>query len=57
MDAAKIRLGVGQELHPAPGVKDRSLLRCCLRHVQGKKDFSFVLVWGDANGLGGPFCS
>lgn len=57
MDAAKIRLGVGQELHPAPAVKDRSLLCCCLRHVQGKKDFSFVLVWGDANGLGGPFCS
>lgn len=52
-DAAKIQLGREQELDPAPGIKDFSSLLCGdLRHMQHKKDFSLVLVAGDAEGLG-----
>lgn len=51
MDAAKIQLGMGQKLHPAPGRKGLLLA------VQRKKDFSCILVCGDAKGPGGPFCS
>lgn len=57
MDAAKIQLGMGQELHPASGIKGCSLLRSYLGYVQRKKDFSCILVCGDAKGPGGPFCS
>lgn len=57
-DAAKIQLGRERELHPAPGIKDFfSLLRSGLGHMQHKKDFSRVLVVGDAKGPGGPLCS
>lgn len=57
MDAAKIQLGMGQELHPASGIKGCSLLRSYLGYVQHKKDFSCILVCGGAKGPGGPFCS
>lgn len=54
-DAAEIQPGRARELHPAPGIKDFS---SSLRgDVQHKKDFSRVLVVGDAKGPGGPLCS
>lgn len=58
MDAAKIQLGMGQELQPAPAINQGLLLAGLVsQHVQPKKDFSCILGCGDAKGPGGPFCS